>query len=121
MPKFADRVKDTTTTTGTGAITLAGSAPTGFRTFATALGSTTGNLNIAYVIDDGAGNWEVGKGTFNGTTTLTRDTVRSSSNSGSLVNFGAGTKTVFCSPSAEHIDNANVGIIYAATRCIGLQ
>jgi len=114
MPYIADRVKDTTTSTGTGAITLAGTAPTGFRTFASAFGSSS--IVVGYCIDDEAGNWEVGKGTFNGTTGLTRDTVRASSNSNTLVSFSAGTKTVFCTASAELLDNANVGMQYASSR-----
>ena len=100
MPNLADRVKDTTATTGTGAITLVNSAPTGFRTFASGFGASS--QVVAYCIDDGAGNWEVGEGTFNGTTGLTRDTVKSSSNAGSLVSFGAGSKTVFC-PSPAYL------------------
>ena len=119
MPNFADRIKDTTTSTGTGAIVLANSAPTGFHTFAYGFGSSPIS-NVAYCIDDGAGNWEIGKGTFNGTTGFTRDLVRDSSNAGALVSFGAGTKTVFCTPSAEHINNANIGLIYAAARCSAL-
>ncbi len=107
MPYIADRVKDTTTTTGTGALTLAGAAPTGYRTFATAFGSES--RLIQYCIVGGA-EWEVGKGTFNGTTGITRDSVRSSSNSDSLVNFSAGTKDVFCTASSELIDNANIGM-----------
>jgi len=115
MPYFADRVKDTTTSTGTGAITLAGVAPTGYQTFATGFGS--GSRVIGYVIAAQSGSeWEVGKGTFNGTTGLTRDVVRASSNSGALVNFSAGTKDVFCSPSSEQIDNANLGMQYAIAR-----
>lgn len=105
MPAYADRTKDTTTSTGTGAITLANSAPTGFQTFATAFGSAS--TWVGYCIVGGA-EWEVGKGTFNGTTGLTREVVRSSSNSNALVNFSAGTKDVFCAPAAETIDNANV-------------
>jgi hypothetical protein len=112
MPYIADRVKDTTTSTGTGAITLAGAAPTGFRTFSAAFGACV----VGYCIDDGAGNWEVGKGMFNGTTGLSRDVVRSSSNAGALVNFGAGTKTVFCTATAELLDNANTGMQYATSR-----
>lgn len=119
MPVFADRVQETTITTGTGAITLAG-AVSDFRSFATAFGSVALS-NVAYCIDDGAGNWEVGKGTFNGTTTLTRDLVRSSSNAGALTNFGAGTKQVFCTPSAEHINNGNIGLMYAQVRASALQ
>ena len=55
MAYYADRVKDTTTTTGTGAITLAESAPTGYQTFATALGSGTSQLGINYVIELNSG------------------------------------------------------------------
>lgn len=107
MPVIADRVKDTTTSTGTGAITLSGTAPTGYQTFATAFGS--GSVSVGYCIAGGT-EWEVGKGTFNGTTGLTRDTVRSSSNSNALVSFSAGTKDVFVTAPAELIDNANIGL-----------
>jgi len=101
MSLFADRVKDTTTTTGTGAITLANSAPAGYQTFASAFGASA--ITVGYCIQDQNGpNWEVGTGTFNGTTGLTR-TVLASSNAGSLVNFGAGTKDVFCTLPASYI------------------
>lgn len=110
MPSFADRVKDTTTTTGTGAVTLSGTAPSGFQTFATGFGADT--RTVSYCIAGGA-EWEVGKGVFNGTTGLTRDVIRASSNSGALVNFSAGTKDVFCTTSAEHADNSNIGAILA--------
>jgi hypothetical protein len=110
MPYIADRVKDTTTTTGTGAVTLAGAAPTGYRTFAAGLGSAA--LLVPYCIALGA-EWEVGKGTFNGTTGLTRDVVRASSNGNALVNFSAGTKEVFCTANAELLDNANLGVLLA--------
>jgi hypothetical protein len=92
MANFADRVKDTTTTTGTGNITLAGSAPTGFRTFASAY--TTGTNYIPYCIVGGS-EWEVGLGTLSAGTTLQRTRVTASSNAGALVNFSAGTKDVF--------------------------
>jgi len=114
MPTLADRTKDTTTTTGTGAITLAGSPPTGFQSFATGLGSAA--CVTAYTIDDGAGAWEEGLGTFNGTTGLTRDKVFSSSNTNALVNFGAGTKTVFVTAPADLIDDGNYGHSYAMAR-----
>jgi hypothetical protein len=107
MPYFADRVQDVTTTTGTGSITLAGTPPTGYRTFATAFGSSS--TYTQYCIAGATGEWEVGEGTFNGTTTLSRELVRSSSNSGSLVNFSAGNKDVFCTASAEQVDNSNIG------------
>lgn len=101
MANLADRVKDTTTTTGTGSITLAGSPPTGFRTFAAGFGATS--QSVSYCIDDGAGNWETGIGTFDGTTGLTRDTVRASSNSNALVSFAAGTKNVYCTAAAPDV------------------
>ena len=114
MPYFADRVQDVTTTTGTGSVTLAGTSPTGYRTFATAFGSSS--TYVQYCIAGATGEWEVGEGTFNGTTTLTRTLVRSSSNSGNLVNFSAGNKDVFCTASAEQIGNANIGFQVANSR-----
>lgn len=90
---LADRVRETTTTTGTGTVTLAG-VVTGFQSF-----SAIGNGNTTYYTIAGQGNseWEVGIGTYSSSgTTLSRTTVLSSSNSGSLVNFSAGTKDVFC-------------------------
>lgn len=92
----ADRVLETSTTTGTGAFTLAG-AVTGFRAFS-AVCST--NDTVPYFIEavDGSGvptgDWETGFGTYSGANTLTRTTVVASSNSDSAVNFSAGTKRV---------------------------
>jgi hypothetical protein len=93
-----DRVKETSTTTGTGTLTLGGAA-TGFQSFA-----VIGNGNTTYyaIFDRTSQDWEVGVGTYTASgTTLTRDSVLESSNSGSLVNFGAGTKDVFCTYPAE--------------------
>lgn len=88
----ADRVKETTTTAGTGTITLAGAA-TGFQSFS-AIGN--GNTTFYTIAGQGTSEWEVGIGTYTSSgTTLSRDTVLSSSNSGSLVVFSAGTKDVF--------------------------
>ena len=101
MTNFADRVKDSTTTTGTGSITLAGSAPTGFRTFASAYG-TAADL-VPYAIVGSTGEWEVGLGTLSTSTTLARTTVLASSNAGSLVTFSAGTKDVFVTAPAATI------------------
>lgn len=87
-----DRVKSSTTTTGTGTITL-GSAAFGFQAF-----SVIGNGNTTYytINDASTGDWEVGVGTYSSVgPTLSRDTVLSSSNSGSLVSFGSGLKDVF--------------------------
>lgn len=96
----ADRVKDTTTTTGTGAITLSGTAPTGYRTFASVL--ATNDLCYYCIASDGGSEWEVGIGKLTASTTLARQTVLASSNAGALVSFSAGTKDVFLTaPAAE--------------------
>jgi hypothetical protein len=113
MPAFADRVKDTTTSTGTGAVTLAGSAPTGYRTFASGLGSATRKVRYEIL---GTSEWEVGTGTFDGTTGLTRDTVASSSNAGALVSFSSGTKDVFITLAAMDIKAGSIGRSYAMAR-----
>lgn len=89
---LADRVRETTTTTGTGTVTLGG-AVTGFQSFA-----VVGNGNTTYytIAGQGTSEWEVGIGTYTSVgTTLSRDTVLASSNSGSLVSFSSGTKDVF--------------------------
>jgi len=87
-----DRVKEVTTSTGTGTITLAG-AVTGFQSFS-AIGD--GNTTYYTIADQAGANWEVGIGTYTTSgTTLARNTVLSSSNGGALVDFPAGTKDVF--------------------------
>lgn len=111
MPYFADRVKDTTTSTGTGNLTLSGTAPTGFQSFNTAFGT---NTKFNYVVSSSGGaEWECGVGYLSASTTLVRDTVKSSSNSGAAVNFSAGTKDVYCDLIAEQADNTNTGHIIA--------
>ena len=88
-----DRVNETSTTTGTGTFTLAG-AVTGFQTFA-AIGD--GNTTYYTIVLQGGTEWEVGLGTYTSSgTTLSRDTILSSSNSNNAVDFAAGTKNVFC-------------------------
>ena len=111
MPYVADRVQETTSTTGTGAVTLAG-AVSGYQTFASAFGS--GARLVQYLIVSGTA-WEVGRGTFDGTTGLTRDNVRSSSNSNALITL-AGTSNVFVTASAELLDNGNIGLHVAQLR-----
>jgi hypothetical protein len=94
-----DRVKETTTTTGTGAVSLAG-AVTGFETFAAGIG----NSNTVYycIAHQDQAEFEVGLGTLDGDSSdLTRTTVISSSNSDSAVNFSSGTKDVFCTIPAS--------------------
>ena len=95
-----DRVKETSTTTGTGTINLDG-AETGFETFVSGVGST--NTTFYAIELNSAGEFEVGIGTVTDASpdTLSRDTVISSSNSDAKVNFSAGTKTVFCTLPAS--------------------
>ena len=107
---YADRVKDTTTTTGTGDITLSGSPPSGFQSFNAALGVGPG---FYYSIFSTGSEWEMGEGHLSGSTTLVRDKVLSSSNAGAAVNFSAGTKTVICTIPAYHL-NIDAGLNYAA-------
>jgi len=95
-----DRVKETSTTTGTGTFSLAG-AETGFETFVSGVGD--GNTTYYAISHDGTNEWEVGVGTVTdaATDTLSRDTIISSSNSDAAVNFTAGGKTVFCTLPAK--------------------
>jgi hypothetical protein len=109
---LADRVRETTTTTGTGSVTLAG-AYTGFQTFSAGVG--TGNSTYYTIANVGSGEWEVGIGSYtSGGNTLSRTTVLASSNSGSLVNFGAGSKDVFVTQPAERA-------LYVASAGTGLE
>lgn len=95
---FADRVKESTTTTGTGTYSLAG-AYAGMQTFVAGIGS--GNT-VDYCVTNDT-DWEVGTGTITSGSpdTLARTTILASSNSGAAVNWGAGTKRVFCVISAD--------------------
>lgn len=104
-----DRVKETTTTTGTGTVTLLG-ASTGFQSF-----SAIGNANTTYycIAAQTGSEWEVGIGTYTSSgTTLARTTVLASSNSGSLVNFSAGTKDVFVTYPATYAGFAAGGVVF---------
>lgn len=96
----ADRVKETTTTTGTGDVTLAG-AVSQYRAFSDVCANGD---EVPYVIVGQAGTeWEAGIGRWNTGGTLTRVRVRASSNAGALVNFSAGTKDVFIDAVADMI------------------
>lgn len=108
---YADRVQETTTTTGTGTITLAGAVP-GFRTFTSAF--ATGE-RIRYCIALGA-EWEVGEGDLATTTTLTRVNVFASSNANALVNFSVGTKVAFATYNADAFNDIGMGIAFARLR-----
>ena len=89
---FADRVKETTTTIGTGNITLAGASPQ-FQSINAGIGLLT--LFPYAIVGQTGTEWEVGMGFLSNATTLVRERVTASSNSGSLVNFSVGTKDVF--------------------------
>ena len=91
-----DRVKETSTTTGTGTLTLDGAAD-GFQSFA-----AVGDGNTTYYAIVSGNDYEVGLGTYTASgTTLSRTTILESSNSGSALNLGAGTKDVFVTYPAE--------------------
>jgi hypothetical protein len=92
---IADRVRETSTTTGTGTLTLDG-AVTGFRTFSSAIGDT----NTCYYTITLGSDYEIGVGTV-GAGTLARTTILKSSNSNNAVNFGAGSKDVFATYPGE--------------------
>ena len=95
---IADRVRESSVSTGTGNFTLGG-AVTGYQTFASVM--ATSDTTFYTIADQGGANWEVGIGTFTSPSTLARTTILSSSNGGSVVTFGAGTKDVFISLPAS--------------------
>ena len=108
-----DRVKETSTTTGTGTLTLAGAVP-GFETFSSAIGNTN---TTYYAIQNQSvpTEFEIGIGTV-GAGTLSRDTIISSSNSDAVVNFSAGTKDVFCTlPASKAVLQNDSGVASATT------
>jgi hypothetical protein len=95
-----DRVKESSTTTGTGTFDLDG-VVSGFEGFVAGIG--TGNTTYYTIFNQGTTEWEVGRGTVTDATpdTLARTAVISSSNSDSAVNFTSGTKDVFCTLPAS--------------------
>ena len=107
---LADRVRETTDTTGTGTITLGG-AVQGFQSF-----SVIGNNNTTYYTINRNTEWEVGIGTYYGGT-LSRDTVYASSNGGAKVNFSAGSKDVFVTyPASKSVnEDANNRVLIPYT------
>lgn len=126
------RVLETTTTTGTGALTLAG-AITGFRTFASVCATSDTALYYIEAVDGSGtptGDWECGLGTYSGVNTLTRTTVVRSSNAGAAVNFGAGTKRVGITILGDDIhvvtpgtnqNDYNAGSLADLINCKGLR
>lgn len=105
----ADRVKETSTTAGTGTLTLAG-ASSGFQSFAV-IGN--GNTTFYTIVDGTAGTWEVGVGTYTASgTTLSRDTVlANSSGTTNKINFAANSKDVFVTyPAGRMATNLGGGV-----------
>jgi len=99
------RVAETSTSTGTGAFTLAG-ALTGYQSFASAMATSDTTEYVIVAVDSSGnptGDWEEGFGTYSGTNTLTRTTVSASSNAGSAVTFAAGDKLVLMTPQASRV------------------
>ncbi len=99
-----DRVKETSTTTGTGDFTLAG-AQTGFKAFSAVCSS--GDTFFYTIVNNVSGEFEIGEGTFTAGGALQRDTVLSSSNSNSAVTFGAGSKDVFLTAASDALIQAS--------------
>jgi len=95
--RYADRVRETSTTTGTGTMSLNG-ASSGYQTFVDGIGDLK---EVIYMIDGGS-EWEIGRGTVTDSVPdlLSRATVLASSNAGALVNFSAGSKVCFCTHPA---------------------
>lgn len=122
-PLYYDRVMETSTTTGTGTLTLAG-AVTGFQTWAAVGDGNTAYYCIFAVDANGnpSGDWEVGLGTYTASgTTLARTRVIASTNSNAAVSFGAGTKRVCLVRSAESDsgDLPPIAVTGATTATIG--
>ena len=120
--KLADRVKESTTTTGTGNIALGG-AVTNFETFSANLSNSD---TTYYAIVDNTNNaFEVGLGTYNSSGNTLSRSVIASSNSNSAVNLGVGTKEVFITAIADKIvmedgsNNVAIGGTVTATAFSG--
>lgn len=116
-----DRVKETTTTTGTGDITFGG-AVQGYETFAAGIGNS--NTTYYAIYNPGTTEFEVGLGTLSGdSSTMARTTVISSSNSDSAVNFSAGTKDIFCTLPASKavIEDASNNVAIGNDLTIGAK
>lgn len=111
---ISNLVKQTTTTTGTGNLTLTTNSA-GFVDFSTAHGTGSTTDVFYYHISNGSAvEWEVGTGHMSASQTFVRDTIIASSNSGSAVNFSAGTKTVVNNVDAGWLQRTTIGRMVAA-------
>lgn len=106
----SDRVRETSTSVGTGSFTVTG-AYTGYVTFAAAIGQ--GNSTYYTITNDSLGQWEVGVGTFS-SGSVSRDLILTSSNNNLIVNFGGGSKDVFVTLPAERAvyNNPDGSLVY---------
>ena len=115
-----DRVKETSTTTGTGTLSLAG-AVSGFQTFVAGIANS--NTTFYCIVNDSGTEFEIGIGTVTDASpdTLSRDTILESSNSDSAVNFSSGTKTVFCTlPASKAVfEDASGNVTMPADLSVG--
>ena len=113
-----DRVKESTTSTGTGAITLGGAAAT-FDTFQSYM--TNGDTTYYAIVhtESGVDEWEVGLGTWNTGNTLTRTTVLAGSNGTSAQTFSAGAKDVFMTLPSARAAFANDDVTFANVSVTG--
>jgi hypothetical protein len=114
-----DRVRETTTTTGTGAVALAGTS-NGYDTFAVGVGNNNTTYYAIVQQDSAIDEWEVGLGTLDGTSAnLTRTTVLTSSSGGTAITFSAGTKDVFvtypASKTMEETLTTQGDLVYASS------
>ena len=101
----ADRVLDSSTSTGTGAFVVSGTPAAGYQTFSSVM--SVGDTCYYSIQGQTTSEWEVGLGTYSSANTLTRTTVYSSSNAGSAVTFSAGTKNVFLTMAASRSPQLN--------------
>lgn len=120
---YADRVLETSTTTGTGTYSLAG-AVTGYQGFVAGIGGTNSCFYCAMDVDASGvpqGGWEVGLGTVTDASpdTLSRTTILASSNAGAAVNWGAGTRRIFITDPSAHVDLVRTAA-YASRPTVGV-
>ena len=101
----ADRVLDSSTSTGTGAFVVSGTPAAGYQTFSSVM--SVGDTCYYSIQGQTTSEWEVGLGTYSSANTLTRTTIYSSSNAGSAVTFSAGTKNVFITMAASRSPQLN--------------
>lgn len=97
----APNIADTSTTTGTGNLTVSGTPPTGFQTFSAVM--SVGDTATCFTTHETIPEWEAGVYTYSALNTLERTTIITSSNNGQKVNFSSGTKRVFINESSARI------------------